>query len=235
MSILTSAARSAYDIAFQVSPIIFTGGSVAAMPGGAMPIIALVGQAGAFVQGALAEGLGMEDFYARFVPMPGSTAIANTVGAYPFANQNVAANAIVRQPLTISLQMYAPVKDTAGYLTKLPLFTALQQSFASHNAAGGTYSIATPSYVYTDCIMLAMTDVTGHDTAQQQVTWQLDFIQPLISQAQASSALSSLMSKMTGGQPTARQWTEAQSIISGVPQQIGAVTQYASQAVTSLF
>ncbi|OYV49204.1 MAG: hypothetical protein B7X10_02120, partial [Burkholderiales bacterium 21-58-4] len=46
-----SAARSAYALAFQYSPIILTGGIASSSLGQALPIIALVGQAAAFVQG----------------------------------------------------------------------------------------------------------------------------------------------------------------------------------------
>lgn len=233
---LTSAARSAYDIAFQVSPIILTGGSVANTNGSALPIIALMGQAAAFAQGALTNGFSLDDFYARFVPMPGSTVISNAIGTYPFANQDVAANAIIRQPLNISLQMIAPVKSGGGYLTKLAIFTALQQSLASHNAAGGTYSIATPSYVYTNCIMVAMTDITSGETRQQQIMWQLDFVQPLITQQQAQASQNGLMSKIAGGQPAGSSWSglsgvSSQGALSGVPQQVANVTNFLSQPI----
>jgi hypothetical protein len=217
VSAIANASRTAYDTAFQVSPIILTGGIVSGSPGGALPIIALVGQAAAFVQGVVSNGFSTSDFYARFVPIPGATVIANTIGTYPFANQSVAANAIIQQPLNVSLQMIAPVKDTGGYLTKLAVFTAMQRSFATHNAAGGTYSIATPSYIYTNCIMTGMTDITSGETKQQQILWQLDFVQPLISLQQAQNAQNGLMSKLTGGQQSGNAW----SGLSGVPAQGG--------------
>lgn len=234
MAFIGNTARSAYNIAFQVSPIILTGGIVANTNGGALPIIALVGQAAAFVQGALTSGFSESDFYATFVPLPGSTVISNAVGTYPFANQSVAANAIIQQPLNVSLQMIVPVKDTGGYLTKLAVFTALQQSLTAHNAAGGTYSIATPSYVYTGCIMTAMTDITSGETKQQQILWQLDFVQPLVSQQQAAAAKSGLAAKYSAGQQAGSSWSglsgvPAQGALSGVPQQVAAVTNFLSQ------
>lgn len=236
MAILSNAARTAYDVAFQVSPIILTGGIVANTQGSALPIIALVGQAASFAAGALLDGFSMDDFYARFVPLPGSTVISNAIGTYPFANQQVAANAIINQPLNISLQMIVPVKQTGGYMTKLAVFTALQQSLSSHNAAGGTYSIATPSYVYTNCIMTAMTDITSGETRQQQILWQLDFVQPLITQQQATAAQNGLMSKLTGGQQAGGSWSgisgvASQGALSGVPQQVANVTNFLSQGI----
>lgn len=222
MATLANAARTAYDLAFQVSPIILTGGLATGILGGNLPIIALYGQAAGFVQGAVSSGsISADDFYCRFVPLPGSTVINQTIGQYPFANQLVAANATVQQPLTISLQMIVPVKDSGGYLTKLAIFSSLQQSLLLHNASGGSYTIATPSLLYTNCLMTAMTDITGGETRQQQVSYQLDFVQPLISKQQAQAATSALMSKLSGGnQITSPSWSGA-SATAGQPAQSG--------------
>lgn len=239
MAALSNTARSAYDVAFQISPIILTGGIASQVPGGKLPVIGLVGQLASIAQGFLTNGIGLSDIGFRFVPLPGATVVSNSVGTYPFANQQVAGNAIVSQPLVISLQMIAPVNSDMGYITKLPIFTALQQSFASHNTAGGTYSIATPSYIYTNCVMTAITDVTSGRTHQQQVEWQLDFVQPLISQQAALSSLSGLMSKLSAGQPNSGEWSgltgvAAQGAISGVPGLVGNVTQFLSGPVSGI-
>ena len=200
MSGTANAFRSAYDLAFQVSPIILTGGIASGLLGSALPIIGLVGQLASFAQGALTNGLSSQDFFAKYVPIPGSNIISNAVATYPFANQQVAANAIIEQPLNVSLRMIAPVKDNGGYLTKLALFTALRTSLQQHNVSGGTYAIATPAYIYTNCLMTGMTDITGGDTEQQQIEWQLDFVKPLISKQSAAQAFSALMGKLAGGQ-----------------------------------
>lgn len=221
MATLSSAARSAYDLAFQVSPIFLTGGVVSGVQGGILPVIAVVGQLAGFAQGALSSGFSMSDFYARFVPMAGASVISNTVGTYPFANQYVAANAIIQQPLNVSLQMIAPVKDAGGYLSKLAVFTNLQNTFSSHNAAGGTYTVATPSYIYTGCIMTGMNDITGGDTKQQQIIWQLDFMQPLVSLSQAQNAQNSLMSALSNGQVTSGSLTAGAGIAPGSELAIG--------------
>lgn len=237
----------AYDIAFQISPIILVGGIAANTLGGMLPIIALAGQAAGALQGALSGGLGTNDFWARFVPIPGSTLINQTVATYPFANQVVAANATIQQPLTISLQMIAPVKDAAGYLTKLAIFSALQSSLVAHNAAGGTYTIATPAMIYPNCILAAVTDITGGDTHQQQIIYRWDFLQPLITQAQATSAYNSLMSKLSSGASmdgnnlTAGTsiWSSAatavgsaaQNAVSGISGMAGVVNQYLSAPI----
>ena len=193
--------RNIYDVAFQVSPIIFQGGIAASVPGGLLPVVALLGGLG-LIQGAIAGHVSINDFSFFFRPMPGSTLITQSVGMYPFANQRVAANATIQEPLTVSLHMIAPVKVPGGYITKLAQISALQALFEKHNNAGGTYVVLTPAKIYDTCLMLSMTDITGGETKQDQVAFQIDFIQPLISQTSLANALSSLMSKVTNGQPT---------------------------------
>ena len=233
---ISDAFRSTYDLAFQVSPIILVGGIASNTLGGMLPIIALTGQLAGAVQGALSSGsLSTDDFFARFVPAPGSTLINQQVATYPFANQVVAANATIQQPLNISLRMIAPVKDTAGYLTKLAIWTALQNSLAAHNAAGGTYTIATPAYPYTNCILTQMTDVTGGGTKQQQIEYQLDFIQPLVTQQQAATAFNSLISKLSSGaQISGATPAAGSSFWSNTSTAIGSAAQNALQNVGQL-
>ncbi|MEB2545668.1 hypothetical protein [Burkholderia cenocepacia] len=236
---LSSGFRSAYDLSFQVSPIILNGGIVANTLGGMMPIIGLVGQLGALAQSVLSSGsVSLDNFFARFVVLPGGTIINNAVGTYPFANQQVAGNAIVMQPKNVSLLMIAPVKDAGGYLTKLAIFTSLQSSLEAHCAAGGTFHVATPARIYTNCILTSMTDVTSGEGKQQQIQWQLDFVQPLLTQQAASSAFGALMSKLAGGQQvTSPAWSGAvaaagsavQGALEGVGNMAGVVNQFLSQ------
>lgn len=204
-SAAANTASTAYDLAFQVSPIILVGGAYGQ---GAMPIIGLLGQLAALGQGIFTSGLNTQSAFATFLPLPGSTLINNTVGKYPFANQQVAGNAIIQQPLNLSMRMICPVKDRGGYLTKLAILTSLQTSLQAHCAAGGTFNIATPAFIYTNCILTGMADVTSGTTAQKQVEFQLDFEQPLITQADATAALNTLMGKLAGGQQvTSSNWS----------------------------
>jgi len=236
---VASAFRSVYDLAFQISPIILNGGIVASSLGGMMPIIGLVGQLGALAQGVLSSGgFGTDDFFARFVPLPGSTIINNAVATYPFANQQVAGNAIIIQPKNVSLLMIAPVKDAGGYLTKLAIFESLRSALDAHCAAGGTCHIATPAHIYTNTILTSMTDVTSGDSRQQQIQWQLDFIQPLLTQQAAAAAYSAQMSKIEGGgQVTSPDWSgagaatasAAQGAVPGGSALFGLVNQFLSQ------
>jgi hypothetical protein len=193
---------SAYELAYVKSPIILTNG-IAAFTGGMLPIIALT-EALNFTEGLLSGGdnIRLNDFFANFEPLPGSSLISNKIGMYPLANQNVAANAIIAEPLSISMSMMVPVREDGGYATKLATMMALQAALAQHNNSGGTYTIATPVFFYTNCVMTGMRDVSSKVTKQAQWNWQLDFIQPLLTLEQATTALNGMMSKITSGLPT---------------------------------
>lgn len=195
--------RTIFRLGYEISPIVLVGGWAAGMSGGYMPIVALTETAN-FILGLLrgSADLTLDDFFAHFRPAPGSTLIDNQIGRYPFANQTVAANAIITQPLKVSLLMVCPVRAEGGYTNKLITMTALQQTLAQHNVSGGTYIVATPSYVYANCVMTGMRDVSSGETKQPQTAWQLDFEQPLITLAEAQAAQNSLMSKLTAGLPT---------------------------------
>lgn len=208
-NVISSVSSAAYDLAYQVSPIILQGGI---FPTGVqMPIIALYGQQNlllSVVNAVTGANPSPSQFFATYLPLPNSTLIANQVGMYPFANRQVAANAVIQQPLTISMLMIAPVNQPGGYLIKQATFTALQGTLAQHNAAGGTYTVNTPAFPYTNLLMTGMSDVTSGEGKQKQIEWQLDFIQPLITQSQAAQAQSSLMALLTtGGQITNANWS----------------------------
>lgn len=191
----------AFRITFELSPIIMTGG-IAQFMGGALPIIAVT-EALNFTDGLLSGGedLDFDDFFAHFVALPGSSLIDQAIGKYPFANQAVAANAVIRQPLNISLRMICPARGQSGVWTKLATMMALQSTLATHNASGGTYTIATPAFFYTNCVMTGMRDTSAADSKQIQNTYQLDFEQPLLTLQDAEQAQNNLLSMITGGTP----------------------------------
>lgn len=199
---MANTGRDLWRLSFEISPIILTDGIASAIPGSMLPIVAIT-QASNFVLGLLSGSLDLnpDDFFAHFYPVPGASLISNQIGMYPFANQTVAANAIIAQPLNISMEMLCPANQTGGYLSKLLTVTALKQVLDQHNQSGGTYTIATPSYLYTNCVLLNLRDVSSGESKQTQTKWQWDFLQPLISQANADQVYSSLMSKIAGGLP----------------------------------
>jgi len=186
----------AYQLSFEISPIILTGGIAAAIPGGMLPIIAVT-SAISFPLGILSGGdVSLDGAFAHFIPLPGASLIDNAIGNYPFANQAIAANAIIKQPLIISMKMIVPAK---GYAIKTATMMALQAVLDQHTGLGGTFTVATPSFIYTNCVMTGMRDTSTHETQQLQWSWQLDFVKPLLTLTQAQAAQNALMSKLSSG------------------------------------
>lgn len=222
-----SPGMAAFRLSFQLSPIIFTNGIATNMPGGILPII-MITEALNFIDGILsgAEDIDLDNFFANFVPVPGSTLIDQQTGDYPFANQAVAANAVIKLPNRISLRMICPARDDFGYALKLATITALQAAFALHNASGGTYTIATPSYFYTNCLMDSpgMQDTSNTESKQAQNAYTLNFKQPLLTLQDAQQAQGNLMQRLTNatainGPPA---WSGLQPTV-GNPASLGAV------------
>jgi hypothetical protein len=213
-----SAASTAGYVALQASPIILTGG-IATQLGGALPIVALT-EAGGLLGSALSGASALSEIlagaalvsqifanglpktlFANFIVLPGAGLINNQFGMYPFANQAVAANAVIAEPLPVSVLMQVPATKDTGFALKLATMTALQNSLQQHNFSGGTYSVVTPSYIYTNCLLGPLTDASAGDDTQQQVSWRFDFTQPLVTTAAASQAQNTLMRQLTNGSP----------------------------------
>jgi len=192
-----------FKLAFQVSPIILTGGIASNVPGGMIPIISLT-QSQDFDTGLLSgsSDINLDDFFAHFNPIAGGTLIDLQVAHYPFANSQTAANATVAQPLRISLLMVAPARNAGDYSNKLSVMSSLQNSLNQHINQGGTFTVATPAFLYTDCVLTGLRDVTSGGGRQYQAQWQWDFEQPLLTLASAQSAQNSLMQKISNGTQT---------------------------------
>jgi hypothetical protein len=224
---------SQFQLTYELCPIILQDGIAANMPGGQLPVISIT-QSGGFSTGPLgsSDDLDFDDYIAHFTPLPGSTLVENQVGMYPFANQQVAANAIIVQPLKISLLMTAPVKGEGGYPLKLASFTDLQQQVTRHNILGGTYTVATPAMYYFNLLLLGIHDASTEDTRQVQVKWQWDFIKPLLTEADATQAYSSMMYKLqnrnqlTGDPPS---YSGTANAVGSSPSGVGAALVPAGQ------
>lgn len=201
-----SLGRSVFQLGYELSPIILTQGIASAIPGQMLPIIAIT-QAANFTLSLLngESPIDPNSFFGRFRVLPGGTLIDNEVGDYPFANQSVAANAIIAKPLNVSLLMASPVNQSGGYTSKLITFSALKAALDKHNQSGGTYTVATPAFLYTNCLLVGLRDVSNPASQQMQNAWQFDFVKPLLTLEQASTAtqkLNNLMKSITDGLPT---------------------------------
>lgn len=191
--------QAVFKLAYQLSPIILTNG-IASSVGGALPIITLTEAANfgrSLLQGQL--DINTDEYFANWQPMPGATLVDQEVAMYPFANQAVAANAVISNPLSISMLMTCPVRGLFGYTSKSITMQGLKLALDQHNSTGGTYTILTPSFIYFNCLMRSMRDVSSGDTKQTQVAWQFDFIKPLLTEEDPLGALSNLMGQMTNG------------------------------------
>lgn len=216
---------SAFRLTYQLCPIILTGGVADAIPGGMLPIVSL-SNALNFTTGLLSGGgdLNEDSFFANFMPIPGSTLVDNAIGNYPFANQAVAANAIIAQPLKISMLMICPAQSELGYASKLGTMLGVVSSLQQHNSSGGTYTVMTPAYVYDSVIMVGIHDVSSAATKQVQITYQLDFVKPLVTLAAAAAAQNAMMSAISAGTPT-------DGSLSGLGSTVGAPSTLAAPSV----
>lgn len=207
---------SAFSLGYQKSPIIFQGGiaSEPGYPGGLMPIISIT-QSAAFTLGpsnaatatnefefvnaspvVTSSNLELQSFFFDFHPAAGGKLIEQQAATYPFANRSVAANSTIAEPLSISLIMEAPTRANFNYAQRLATFQALQAALSQHNRLGGTFIVATPSYIYTDCLLLSLRDISEGDPKYPQSRWQWEFFQPLLTLESAQAAQNSLMQQL---------------------------------------
>jgi hypothetical protein len=191
------------QLTYQVCPIILTGGVAAQIPGAALPILSLFSGSGTNSLGLPFDIGDLDDAFGAFNVLPGGTLVSQQVAKYPFANQWVAANATIREPLTLSIIMDAPMRGPNAWAMKQMIMTALKATLDNHNNAGGTYAVLTPAYLYTDLIMTALTDNSrSGSSALPQNAWRFDFEKPLVALADLQGAQNQLMSKITNGAVT---------------------------------
>jgi hypothetical protein len=195
---------SDFSTSYEISPIMLIGGVALNTPGGnAIPIVTLL-QAQATFQ-AFNQGLSnnltlSSDPFAFFIPPPGGTLIDNDIAHWPLANQATAANAVISKPLRIALRMICPGGKVVSYTGKQAVMTALQSTLAQHIGAGGWFSVATPSFIYTTCLLTSLTDVSEQvEGGQVQVIYEWQFEQPIITDQQATTVMNQAMAKISSG------------------------------------
>ena len=62
-----------------------------------------------------------------------------------------------------------------------------------------SFTVITPSYIYTGALLTNFVDVSSGETNQPQVSWQFDFVQPLITFPGELGALNNLMGSIASG------------------------------------
>src|SRR6516165_2241781 len=132
------------QLTYQVCPIILTGGIASQIPGALLPLLSLFTGVGVNNLGLPFDIGDLDDAFGAFNVMPGGTLQSQQIAKYPFANQWVAANATIREPLTLSIIMDAPMRGPNAWAMKQMIMTALKATPDNHNNAGGTYAVLTP-------------------------------------------------------------------------------------------
>ena len=196
--------RELYKLGFEISPVILCDGVAQSIPGGMLPIVALT-QSASYVSNLLGGAANLTDtdkYFCHWRAAQGASMVDYDIGRYPFANRAVAANALLAQPLRIPMLMDAPVNENTGALTKLVTLSALQAVLQAHANLGGTFVVATPSLIYSGCILRTVRDVTGSNDPLPQRQWLWDFEQPLITETGAKQAINSYLSKIDNGDKT---------------------------------
>jgi len=190
---MSSIGQTAFSVVYEDAPIIFQDG-IAQFLGGYLPVtlITEVFDVPGIVNGEL---------FAKYKPIPGGTLAEWQIAEYPFASLQVAANAQIQQPLKISMMMICPAQNNGGYIFKQAILTALKIAVESHILSGGSFTVITPAFTYTNCLLTAIRDITPPTDKQVQYLFQWDFVQPLITASGAQQVLSNLMSKFDGGLP----------------------------------
>lgn len=209
MSVVSGVFSGLYGAAFQVSPIFLTGGLSTTLgvsgslgfgfqlglPLSLLTEISTIDPLGIALQGVPSQA------FANYRPLPGSTLIKYQIAEYPFYNQQIAANAVIKQPNAVSMLMYCPASKNTDVTHKIAIMSALKYTLDNHMQQGGTFTVATPSYIYTNCLMTGMTDVSTEQTNQAQWAYQMDFTQPLLTFENAPSTLNSILGGMIGATP----------------------------------
>lgn len=196
---MSSAGLQSWRLAYEISPIVLVGGIAGGASGG-IPIVNFT-DPGLFEGGILNSANPdaaptLDDYFAHFTVMAQGDLVNIKYGKYPFANQQVAANAAIFQPLTISVRMTCPMKGPGAAASKLSVITALQSTLNNHVNAGGTFTLMTPFFPYTNLLLNRLYDVSSAETKQKQWDWQWDFEQPLLTTQQAQQAYGSLINRM---------------------------------------
>ena len=195
---------AAFTLSYEISPIILTNGLASFSPLG-LPLVAITEALSTAytpnpVQLISGQGITIpsQPFF-TWRPLPGSTLWKSDVAEFPFYTNRIAANSQLQQPLNISMLGHCPAGKDSPFGVKIATMIALQSVIKNHINAGGTFTVLTPSYIYTDCLLISMTDVSTGETNQAQVTWQLDFTQPLITFPSGLGALNDTMTALTDG------------------------------------
>jgi hypothetical protein len=180
-------------LSYQTCPIVLVGGAAGT---GVTPI-----------SNILNKGSSSGKAFGSFRVLPGGSLIDNDTAKYPLATMSVAANAVITNPLHVSIEMVTPANADTTLAQRQSTFTTLKNTLDNHIALGGYFNVATPAFIYTELLLLSLVDESDvPDGAQTQTRWVWNFEKPLISLQQAQIVTNNAMSRINGqtynaGQP----------------------------------
>lgn len=139
-------------------------------------------------------------YFGYFSFVNGGTFMQNSVAQYPFANQYTAANAIIRQPNSVSLLMTCPARTNVPLDRRQATFQALLSALDRHISLGGMFVIYTPMAIFDNCLLLSARDSSSGDHAFLQNGIVFDFQQPqIMTEEDAKKATNATMKKINSG------------------------------------
>lgn len=195
-----SIVKTIFETAYQTSPILLQNGIAQNIPGGILPITAVT-------EVLDLPGWTGGQFFAQYRPMSGATLQDWQIAEYPFASFQTAANAVIQQPLKVSMQMICPAQNGGGYPFKIAIITALKAVLDQHILSGGSFTVLTPMYIYTNCLLTSLRDISSPSDKQVQYIFQWDFTQPLITASGAESVLGNFLDKVKNNLPGTPSWS----------------------------
>jgi hypothetical protein len=77
--------------------------------------------------------------------------------------------------------------------------TALKVTLDEHHNLGGTYTIATPAFLYQNMIMTSLTDNSRGNNSLPQNAWRFDFEKPLVALDDFQAAYGQFIQKIENG------------------------------------
>lgn len=190
--------QSNFQRYYEIAPITLVNGIAANVAYGTMTVLSLT-------EGTEESLANSNDYFAHFKVMPGSTLQEWGIAQYPFASMIMAANAVIQNPLKVSLLMLCPAQSSypsLSYANKQSRITLLKTQLDQHISLGGSFTVATPAYTYNNCLLTSLRDVSSGGDKQVQMAYQWDFVQPLLTQEAATISYNALYNKLSGQLPT---------------------------------
>ena len=195
MSFLSAIGRFAIETVYELSPILLKNGIASEREEKLM----LIGELTQSLPPLpLTENNG---FFAHWKTIGGGSLMQNSVAQYPLANQATAGNAIVQQPVNISMLMYCPATSLYNFALRRTFISGILSSLDLHVRLGGLFVVYTPFFTYDNCVLTGIRDASEGSVTELQNAMIFDFMRPMIMDEQeAQTAQNAFMSKITDGE-----------------------------------